>query len=116
MPNLTLAPPRTEGYDATRNTPNGLERIQIKGRAFGEASKQSQRLGRIKSGATCDKVLLVLLDNASLEPREMWEASYKDIVARLAEPGSNARNQRGALSVHDFKRVASQIWPEVVSK
>jgi hypothetical protein len=46
--------------------------------------------------------------NATLEPCEMWEASYKDVVARLAEP----RNQRGALSVHDFKRLAFQIWPE----
>jgi len=65
---LTLVPPRTEGYDAIRKTPAGDVRIQIKGRAFGEDTKPSQRLGRIKTNAPCDSVILVVLHNATLEP------------------------------------------------
>lgn len=62
-----LAPPRTAGYDALRQTPAGLERIQVKGRAYGEKANPGQRLGRIKTGAACDVVLLVLLDNVTLD-------------------------------------------------
>jgi hypothetical protein len=110
---LILVPPRTAGHDAIRKTPQGEERIQIKGRAFGEGSKPSQRLGRIKTDAACDKVLLVLLDNSTLEPVTMWEASYAAVIARLAEPGSKSRNVRGAMSVHDFKRIAQPVWPKL---
>ena len=113
---LILVPPRTEGYDAIRKTPKGEERIQIKGRAFGDNSKASQRLGTIKHGATCDKVLLVLLDNATLEPVTMWEAPYSAVTKRLLEPGSKARNVRGAMSVHDFKKLAQLIWPKDARK
>jgi hypothetical protein len=77
--------------------------------AFGEDTRPSQRLGKIKPGAACDKVLLVLLNNATLEPVTMWEAPYAAVVARLAEPGSKARNERGAMSVHDFKKLPSQF-------
>jgi hypothetical protein len=108
---LVLAPARTSGHDAIRRTPAGDVRIQIKGRAFGKESKPGQRLGRIKAGADCDTVLLVVLDNTTLEPVGMWEAPYKIVIARLAEPGSKARNFRGALSVGDFKRLAKSAWP-----
>ena len=112
---LKLADARTEGYDAIRITPTGeQQRIQIKGRALGEKPKLGQRLGRIKTGAPCDRILLVLLDAATLDPTEMWEADYADVIERLAEPGSKARNERGALSLRDFKKLhgASQVWPE----
>ena len=109
---LTLVPPRTEGYGAIRKTAKGEERIQIKGRAFGEDSMPSQRLGKIKHGAACDTVLLVLLDNATLEPVTMWEAPYAAVTKRLLEPGSKARNERGAMSVHDFKKIAQIVWPK----
>ena len=46
---LELAPPRTPGYDAIRQTPKGSQRIQIKGRAYGEDAKPGQRIGRIKA-------------------------------------------------------------------
>jgi hypothetical protein len=105
---LTLAPARTTGYDALR----GSERIKIKGRAYGENTKPGQRLSRIKADAPCDTVLLVLLDNATLEPREMWEASFLSVAQCLARPGSKARD-RGALAVSDFKRIAHQVWPKV---
>ncbi len=110
---LELADARTAGYDAVRNSPDGPVFIQIKGRAYGDSAKAGQRLGRIKTKARCDIVLLVLLDNATLESREMWEAPFQEVLARLAEPGSKARNERGALSVRDFKRLPSvrQVWP-----
>ncbi len=107
---LELAPPRTAGYDAVRHTANGPQRVQIKGRAYGEDASPSQRLGTIKQGADCDTVLLVLLDNRTLEPREMWEAPYAAVTERLAMPGSKSR-ERGALGVREFKRLAQRIWP-----
>lgn len=110
---LELADARTAGYDAVRNGPGGPVFIQIKGRAYGDGAKPGQRLSRIKTDARCDIVLVVLLDNATLEPREMWEAPFSEVLARLAEPGSKARNERGALSVRDFKKLASAqlVWP-----
>ena len=106
---LELAPPRTKGYDAIRRMAGQEERIQIKGRAYGEDARPGQRLGTIKRGAPCDTVLLVLLDNRTLDPREMWEAPYIAVEERLAVPGSKAR-ARGALGVREFKRLARQVW------
>ena len=68
-------------------------------------------MGRIKENADCDVVLLVVLDNATLEPVGMWEAAYDKVIARLKEPGSKARNERGALSAADFRRLAKAVWP-----
>src|ERR1700732_497162 len=48
---LKLAPPRTRGYDAIRETDSGEERIQIKGRAYGEDAKPGQRLRTLWFGA-----------------------------------------------------------------
>jgi hypothetical protein len=58
---------------------------------LGEDAKPGQRIGTIKRGAPCDKVLLVVLDNRTLEPREMWEAPIAAVEERLAVPGSKAR-------------------------
>ncbi|TIN95447.1 MAG: hypothetical protein E5Y06_11875 [Mesorhizobium sp.] len=108
---LELVPPRTAGYDAIRQTPGGPERIQIKGRAYNPAGKRSQRMGQIKPAGPCDTVMLVLLHNATLDPVEIWEAPFPTVVARLAEPGSVSRNERGALAVSDFKRLGRRVWP-----
>lgn len=110
---LTLAPPRTAGYDATRRRNGKLQRIQIKGRAYGEKAKPGQKIGTIKPSAKCDVVLLVLLDNRTLEPREMWEAPMSAVRKRLAVPGSKAR-ARGSLSVSEFKKHCrvSKVWPQ----
>ncbi len=105
---LTLTPARTEGYDALR----GAERIQIKGRAYGVDAKPGQRISRIKADAPCDSVVLVLLDNATLEPREIWQAPFAAVAACLARPGSKSR-ERGALGVAEFKRIARRVWPQV---
>jgi hypothetical protein len=104
---LQLAPARTAGYDALR----GKERIQIKGRAYGASANASQRMSRIKLDAPCDTVLLVLLDNATLNPREMWEAPFSAVKELLERPGSKAR-ERGALGVPAFKTVARRVWVE----
>lgn len=47
---LELAPPRTHGYDAIRRTEVGPQRVQIKGRAYGEDAKPGQRLARSNVG------------------------------------------------------------------
>jgi hypothetical protein len=99
------------GHDAIRETPDGDERIQIKGRAFDKTSKRSQRIGKIKAEAACDKAILVLLDNATLEPVEMWEAAYEQAMTHLKMPGSKARSERGSMSVNAFKKIAQAIWP-----
>ena len=103
---ITLVPARTEGHDALR----GKERIQIKGRAYGEKAK-SQRISKIKLDASCDTVLLVLLDNRTLEAREMWEARYRDVCECLQKPGSKAR-ARGSLAVSTFKTIACRVWKD----
>jgi hypothetical protein len=103
---LELAPARTTGYDALR----GTERIQIKGRAYGKDAKPGQRMSRIKMDAPCDTVLLVLLDNATLDPREMWEAPYPAVVKRLGLTDSKSR-ARGTLGVAEFKKIAHLVWP-----
>jgi len=98
---LTLAPPRTPDYDATR----GKERIQIKGRALSEKPKPGQRLGRIKLGAKCHTVMVVLLDNQTLDAREIWEAPHRRVAEALTATESKAR-ARGQLSLSAFKRLA----------
>ncbi len=103
---LVLAAARTVGYDALR----GSERIQIKGRAYGDNAKPGQRMSRIKADSPCDTVLLVLLDNATLDPREMWEAPFSSVVKLLVLTESKAR-ARGSLSVSEFKTIARQVWP-----
>jgi hypothetical protein len=108
---LELAPARTDGYDAIRHDPIGQVRIQIKGRAFGDDASRSQRMGKIKANAACDIVMLVLMDNASLDAREIWEAPFSAVADRLAVPGSKSR-ERGALSTSEFKRMATRVWPK----
>ena len=102
---LRLARARNVGYDALR----GMERVQIKGRAYGKDAKPGQRMSRIKFDAPCDTVLLVLLDDA-LDLREMWEAPMSTVRNLLKKTKSKAR-ARGALSVSEFKQHASQVWP-----
>src|SRR4051794_39773050 len=83
---LTLVPARTCGFDALR----GKERIQIKGRAFEKANKRSQRVSRIKHNADCDTVMLVLLDNTTLDAWEIWEVPFRLVRKELRRPGSKA--------------------------
>jgi len=103
---LKLVPARTCGFDALR----GKERIQIKGRAFDKSNKRSQRVSRIKQNASCDTVMLVLLDNTTLDAWEIWEVPMRLVRKELGRPGSKARNMRGALPVSWFKREGHRVW------
>lgn len=106
---LELAPARTEGYDALRRNGDLAEKIQIKGRAFGAGANLGQRLGRIKLDADCDVVMLVIMDSATLEAREILEAPYAAVVEVLVRPGSRAR-ERGQLGITTFRSIAKKIW------
>ena len=105
---LELSPARTQGYDAIR--PATGDRIQIKGRALPKRPKAGQRVGSINVAHEFDCVVLVLMDRA-LAPTEMWEASREAVINRLRAPGSKSRNERGSMSVSQFKAIAKKVWP-----
>jgi hypothetical protein len=104
---LELVRPRTRGYDAIRQMSAGaVQRIRIKGRAYGENAKRSQRLGIIKAGCTQRR-------GAARAPRQSHTGAPRSVGSveeRLAVPGSKAR-ERGALGIGEFKRLARRIWP-----
>lgn len=62
----------------------------------------------------CDTVLLVILDSATLEAYEMWEAPTAKVEERLSVPGSRAR-ENGSLGVAEFKRLAKLVWPNAAN-
>jgi hypothetical protein len=67
-------------------------------------------MSRIKADAACDFVLLVILDNATLDAREMWEAPFSAVLERLSLGGKS--RDRGALGIAEFKAIARRVWPE----
>jgi hypothetical protein len=107
---LELAPPRQKGYDAIRNTPHGDQLLQIKGRCV-PAGSRSQRVGAINLKREWDAVLLVVLDE-DFNPTAIYEADRPVLTQTLERPGSKARNERGQLSVSQFKSAARRVWPE----
>lgn len=52
---------------------------------------------------------MVLLDG-NFDALEIYEAERADIVKALSDPGSKARNERGALAVSKFKSIARLRW------
>lgn len=52
-------------------------------------------------------MLLVLLDR-DLEPTAIYEARRPAIKRAIEKPGSSARNERGALSISQFKAIAKR--------
>lgn len=102
---LDLAPARTAGYDATEIRDGTLRKIQIKGRCLLPGCKPGQRLGSIDISKEFDSVLLVVLDE-NLDASEMFEVSRAEVLVELSKPGSKARNERGALAVSSFKKLA----------
>jgi hypothetical protein len=105
---LELAPPRTEGYDATY--PDG-RKVQIKGRRLSTLPpKPGQRMGKVDLSKPFDSVALVLL-GPDFELLEIWEAPRQAVKARLEVPGSRARTERGQLGVSQFRSVAVRVWP-----
>src|SRR5712671_3079585 len=106
---LRLADVRQDGYDAVRETDGLVHRLQIKGRCILPDSKPGQRIGGIRPEKEWDRVLLVLMDE-DFEPLEIHEANRPAIRAALEEPGSKARNERGALAVSKFKSIGRPLW------
>jgi hypothetical protein len=86
------------------------QRVQIKGRVCSEKFNPGAKLGRLSRSGECDVVMLALLDDATLELREVWEAPHGAVVAALDFPGSKARNDRRQLSIGSFKKIAERVW------
>lgn len=108
---LELASARTKGHDALRIGADGTDhRVQIKTRVADAKGSGSKKLGTLAHHDHCDTVLLVLLDAATFEPHQIWEAPMSSLAERLAMPGSKAR-ERGRLSIGEFKRIARLVWP-----
>jgi hypothetical protein len=109
---LTLQPAvvREAGFDAIRTRDGVEERLQIKTRCLLPGCKPGQRIGRIELRKPWDFVVLVLL-NEEFEATAIYEAGRAAIERALTEPGSKARNERGALGVAKFKSIGHKIWP-----
>ncbi|WP_192926250.1 DUF6998 domain-containing protein [Microvirga tunisiensis] len=104
---LELAPARTPGYDAVRHP---KELIQIKGRAVNVQHPRVGRVPRINLEHEFHSVLLVLIDESTMEPYEIWEAPRDSVSERLTAPGSKARNLRGSLGIAQFCTIAKRVW------
>lgn len=106
---LELTQARQAGYDATEQKDGSLRRLQIKGRCMLPGCKPGQRVGSIDTKKEWDAVLLVLLDE-NFEAFEIYEALRGPVIRALTEPGSKARNERGALGVNKFKAIGKLRW------
>ena len=95
---LELTPARQAGYDAIEQIDGQTRRLQIKGRCMLPGCKPGQRLGSIDINKDWDAALMVLVDG-NFDALEIYEAERADIVKALSDPGSKARNERGALAV-----------------
>jgi hypothetical protein len=65
------------------------------------STKLVGRLGSIDINKEWDAVLLVLLDQ-NYDTIKIFEAPRGKVIKAITEPGSKARNERGALSVPAF--------------
>lgn len=106
---VELTPARQAGYDAIERKNGSVKRLQIKGRCLQENCRPGQRLGSIRTEKEWDAVLMVLLDHR-FDAVEIYEARRAAVLAALKEPGSRARNERGALSVAKFKAIGKLRW------
>ena len=106
---LELAEARQPGYDAVPTSEALETKVQIKGRRIAGDAKHGQRVGSIRFDHEWDSVVLVILDE-DFEPLEIHEAQRATIQNALDEPGSKARNKRGALSVSKFKSIGLLLW------
>ena len=104
---IELTPARHAGYDAVRKSDG--RRYQIKGRSLLPGCKAGQRLGSIDTKKEFDAVMLVLLDE-HFDALAIHEAERAPVLAALAVPGSKARNERGALSLSEFRSIGRLVW------
>jgi hypothetical protein len=112
---LVLAGARSPYFDAVRYLPSRQERFQIKGRAVSREDRYRGRVSKIKCDGDFDAVLLVLLDKATFDVIEIWQAEREKVKVRLEEPGSKARNERGSLAISQFKSISEKVWPLTAS-
>ena len=101
---------REAGFDATRMRDGREERIQIKTRCLLPGCKPGQRIGRIELLKPWDFVQVVVL-NENFEATAIYEADRAVVERALKEPGSKARNERGALGLAKFRAIGRKIWP-----
>ena len=47
----------------------------------------------------------------SFDTISLHEAGRQDVLRALQAPGSKSRNERGALSVSQFKKMGKLVWP-----
>jgi hypothetical protein len=111
---VELALARQPGFDGWLNRDAQRLRVQIKGRAVDPQRRYVGRCPSILCGDKFDVCLLVLLDRATLEAIEIWEADEKQVAMRLSAPGSKARNERGSLGISQFKSIARKVWPSPI--
>jgi len=65
-------------------------------------------MSRIKLDVPCNTGLLVLMDNVTLEAREMWKAPYASVCECLARPGSSLACV--GVSVANLRRIRAPIF------
>ena len=105
---MKLADARKPGYDAIKRVGNKQIKVQIKTRRLAPGSK-NDRLGKIDKEKPCDTVMLVLL-NENYDVTEIREAVWRNVKDALEKPGSKARNEKGQLSVSQFKAISEVVW------
>jgi len=108
---LTLSVARTPFPDAELAREGKAEKYQIKGRAVNPGLRYKGRMSGVKCNGDFEWVLLVLLNQATFDTLEIWQASREAVHARISEPGSKARNERYSLGIRQFKSIATRVWP-----
>ena len=103
---LSLSVARQVVYDAIDQ--NG-RKIQIKSRVVGNPAKITGRVGATKVANEWDCVQLVIMTR-DYEAVSIHEAGRESIIDAIGKSGSRAR-QKGALSIAEFQRLGTNIWP-----
>lgn len=97
------------GVDALRESEQGIERVQIKGRVIFNPNKSGQRVGQLNLDADWDVVLLVLM-NEDYQCTAIYSLTKTQLLVALTEQKDGKTNVRGALSVKKFQAIAEQVW------
>ena len=108
---LTLLPARSAAADALLQRDGRDQLVQIKGRAVDAKRRYIGRVPSFKLEPAFDIALLVLIDRATQDTLEIWEAEFAAVQARLSAPGSKARNERNSMGISQFKSIARKVWP-----
>jgi hypothetical protein len=77
------------------------------------AADGKQFLGAVGVSGEASHCLVSGVDQ-DLEAIEIFEADRQTVVDAINKPGSKARNERGALSVRELKKIGRKRWPAAV--